>query len=90
MKKLICLAALLCITFAGCSPAATDTDKAATSSASGGAVDAMKGTAKDGPAASDEAGKAGAAAPGEAPNDGAAAPAEAPKDAVDVPKDDVK
>lgn len=92
MKKLLCLAALLCISFAGCSPAATEKDKEATKSAGGGAVGAMKEAvpASDGAPAGDGAAKDGAAAPSEAPSeapkDGAAAPVEAPKDAVDAPK----
>ncbi len=88
MKKLLCLAALLCISFAGCSPAATQKDKEATKSAGGGAVDAMKEAvpASDGAPAGDGAAKDGAAAPSEAPKDGAVAPVEAPKDAVDAPK----
>ena len=88
MKKLLCLAALLCISFAGCSPAATQKDKEATKSAGGGAVGAMKEAvpASDGAPAGDGAAKDGAAAPSEAPKDGAVAPVEAPKDAVDAPK----
>ena len=82
MKKVFCLAALLCFSFAGCSGGTTGTaaDKAKTSGAN--VSGAMGDAAKDGAAAVGDAAKDVAAAVGDAAKDGAAAVGDAAKEVV--------
>ena len=83
MKKVLCLAALLCFSFAGCGGGGvtgTAEDRARTSGAS--VSGAMGDGAKDGAAAVGDAAKDGAADVGDAAKDGAADVGDAAKEVV--------